>query len=60
MRASDKPADTDLDSPVLDRLAYEQQGGGLRRGPKTTFDPSEALADVKASSDALDAILKRL
>ena len=45
---------------ALDRLAYEQQGGGLRRGPKTTFDPSEALADVKASSDALDAILKRL
>lgn len=33
MRASDKPADTDLDSPVLDRLAYEPTAVSRRDSP---------------------------
>ncbi|WP_297510797.1 type IV secretion system protein VirB10 [uncultured Caulobacter sp.] len=43
MRASDKPADGDLDSPVLDRLAYEPTAVSRRDSP---WGPALAMVAI--------------
>lgn len=45
---------------ALDTLAFEQQKLSPLSAAGKAFDPTEALSEVQASVDALDAVIKRL